>query len=58
MTLRPKMYDQPTHPYVCLNWNKATRLKTFLPTSILCLIIQRKIAGRRKKQASLFRAGV
>ncbi|WP_185759865.1 DUF535 family protein [Vibrio pectenicida] len=25
--LRPKMYDQPTHPYVCLNWNKATRLK-------------------------------
>ena len=32
-----KMYDQPTHPYVCLNWNKATRLKTFLPTSISCL---------------------
>ena len=25
--LRPKMYDQPTHPYVCRNWNKATRLK-------------------------------
>ena len=25
--LRPKMYDQPTHPYVCVNWGKAARVK-------------------------------
>ena len=25
--LRPKMYDQPTHHYVCVNWDKAARVK-------------------------------
>ncbi|WP_428774518.1 VirK/YbjX family protein [Vibrio sp.] len=25
--LRPKMYDQPTHTYVCVGWNKETRLR-------------------------------
>lgn len=45
--LRPKIYDQPTHPYVCVDWNKNTRLKNLSAH----LHFMSKQLGEKSKQA-------